>query len=247
MKKLFPIAFILIFVVLQGCKKETQDIQFAPISEYFPLESGKFIVYRLDSLVYTNFGSSQEIRSYDVKYTVDAEITDGLGRPAYRIIRSIRKNDSIPWATDATFSATNTGNTLEFVENNLRFVKLQQPIREGYTWKGNSYIDTYTPANNLRYLDDWDYTYEEVGMPLSIGTFNISDGLTVAQRDEVILDPTDPFSYSEINYGIEKYARGIGMVYKKFFHNEYQPQTDSRPGYYVDGSFGITLTMIDHN
>ena len=246
MKKLLPI-FLLLLFVLQSCKKENEDLQFAQISDYYPLETGKYIVYRLDSLVYTNFGSSQEIRSYDVKYSVDSEITDGLGRPAFRIIRSIRKDDTFQWQTDATFSATNTGNSLEFVENNLRFVKLQEPIRDGFSWKGNTYIDTYTPANNLRYLDNWDYTYEDVGQPLTVGTFSLSDGLTVNQRDEVILDPTDPFSYSEINYGMEKYARGIGMVYKKFFHNEYQPQTNTNPGYYVDGSYGITLTMIDHN
>lgn len=247
MKNIFRLLFVFLTISAISCKKSNEDLSLAQISDYYPLEVGKYLTYRLDSLVYTNFGTSSEVRSYDVKYLVDAQITDNLGRPAFRIIRSIRKDDTLPWATDATFTATNTGNTLEFVENNLRFIKLARPIKNGFSWKGNTYIDTYSPSNNLRYLDDWDYTYEDVGSITSAGGFNFSDGLTVNQRDEVILDPSDPFSYSEVNFGLEKYAKGIGMIYKKFFHNEYQPQTGGHPGYYVDGSYGITLTLIDYN
>lgn len=231
---------------MSSCKKSTEDFNTVPLSDYYPLQAGKYVTYRLDSTVFINFGTAQVTRSYEVKYSVDAPITDNLNRPAWRIIRSTRSASTDPWVTDATFMAVPTNNTLEFIENNLRFVKLHQPVRNGYSWKGHSHIDTYTPSSGLRYLDDWDYIYDLVGTNETINGFNLKT-LTVRQRDEVIGNPTDPESYSEVNYGIEKYAEGIGMVYKSFLHTEYQPGGGSQSGYFVDGSYGVELTLIDYN
>ena len=86
-----------------------------------------------------------------------------------------------------------------------------------------------------------------MGVASRIGTFNLDSTLRVDQRDEVIGNPADAASYSEVNYAMEKYAAGIGMVYRKFLHTEYQPPTPGVSGKFVDGSYGVTLTMIDHN
>lgn len=232
---------------LHACKKSSETFQTATIEDYSPLTVGKYIVYKLDSAVYTNFGATAVVRTYQVKFLVDAKITDNVGRPAYRIARSIRSNATRPWMPDATFMATNTGNGLEFVENNMRFLKLRTPIRDFYSWKGNSFIDTYSINSETKYLDDWDYTYDSVNVPLRVGTFSFDSTLKVDQRDEVIGNPADPKSYAEINYGVEKYAKGIGLIYRRFFHSEYQPPTPGQSGKFVDGSYGITLTIIEHN
>jgi hypothetical protein len=136
---------------------------------------------------------------------------------------------------------------LEFTENNLRYIKLRTPIRDFYSWKGNSFIDTYSINSELKYMADWDYTYDSVNASITIGSFMLDSTLKVDQRDEIIGFPDIPTSYSEVNYSTEKYAKGIGLVYRKFFHNEYQPPTPGQGGRYVDGSYGVTLTMIDHN
>jgi len=248
MKKLFPFVMIATLVfLLTACKKSSETLQTDSISDYYPLQVGKYITYQLDSLVYTNFGVNIVTRTYQVKYSVDAQITDNLGRPAYRIIRFIRKTAANPWVSDATFMATNTGNGLEFVENNMRFLKLRTPIKDFYSWKGHSFLDTYSINSEIKYMDDWDYVYDSVNMPLKVGTFNLDSTLRVDQRDEVIGNPNDPASYAEINYGMEKYAKHIGLVYRRFFHSEWQPPTSGQGGRFVDGSYGITLTMIDHN
>ena len=145
MKKIIPFVILASLVIsISACEKETETLQTAIISDYNPLIVGKYITYQLDSFVYTNFGTNSETRTYQVKYLTDAEITDNLGRPAFRIIRFIRKTAANPWVSDATFMSTNTGNSLEFVENNMRFVKLRTPIRDYYSWKGHTYIDTYS-------------------------------------------------------------------------------------------------------
>jgi hypothetical protein len=242
MKRFFAfLAVTLAIFFFSACKKTSEEFKTPAISYYAPYAVGKYITYNLDSLVYINFGSTLVTRSYQVKYMVDAQITDNLNRPAYRIVRYIRKTPADTWAPDATFEAVNTTSSLEFKENNERYIKLRLPIYNGYSWKGNSYIDTYSAGSEVRYLDNWDYTYDSVGVASTVGTFNLENTLKVNQRDEVIGNPSDPGAYSEINKGAEKYAKDIGLVYRLFFHNEYQPG-----GGYFQG-YGVVLTMIDHN
>ena len=251
MKKLF-LFFATAIVVLSfnACKKSTEDFQTASLSEYSPLTTGKYITYQLDSIVYINFGAGAVVHSYEVKYEVDSLFIDNMGRPAYRVFRYIRNTPTAVWVPDNSFTAVNAGTSFEFVENNMRFLKLKQPVRDNYSWKGNSFIDTYSSNSDVRYLDDWDYIYDSVGLQSQVGNFTLDKTLIVNQRDEVVGNPSDQNSYAEINYGQEKYAAGIGMVYKKFFHSEWQPPIPpptNSPGHFADGSYGITLTMIDHN
>ena len=146
---------------------------------------------------------------------------------------------------DNTFMAIPTDFAFEFVENNNRFLKLKGPVRDGLSWKGNSYIDTYSINSTVKYLADWDYTYENVNQPMTLGTFRLDSTLQINERNETIGNVSDPNSYSEINFGQENYAKGIGLIYRNFLHIEYQPPTPGRGGYRI--GYGVKLTMIDHN
>ncbi len=245
MRKLFLLLTITSAVIFSACKKSTEDFKTASVSEYYPLQIGKYITYNLDSTIFINFGTKDTVISYQVKHQVDALITDNLGRPAYRIIRYIRKTAANAWVPDNTFMAVPTEFAVEFIENNLRFLKMKAPIRNGYTWKGNTYIDTYSLNSDVKYLDDWDYTYDSLDVKLTLGALIIDSTLKVDQRDEIIGNPSDPNSYHEINSGAEKYAKGIGLVYRNFLHVEYQPPTPGRSGYRQ--GYGVKMTMIDHN
>lgn len=237
----------LVFVVICSftmiaCSKESETFSTATIADYSPLIVGKYVTYQLDSTVFVNFGTAQEIRSYQVKYTVDAVITDNLGRPAYRIFRSIRKTAAQPFVPDATFTAVNTGNGLEFTENNLRYIKLRLPIRNGYSWKGNSFIETSSSNSNLRYLADWDYTYADVHTSKKVGTFTFDSTLTVMQRaDSSFLPVTSSTIFADKNVSKEIYAKNVGLVFRDFIHFEYQGVSKTYTGY------GVKYTIIDKN
>jgi len=247
MKKNILLMVVLVSSILMACKKESEELKMTAISEYAPYAVGKYITYQLDSFRYLPFSTRGITITYQVKYLVDAVITDNLGRPAYRIFRYIRKNANDTWKQDNTVMAINTGTSLEFIENNLRFISLQQPIRQLYSWMGNSYINTSQndPAEpDFKYLEGWEYMYDSVNAPLKLGNITLDSTLKVAQRDENI---GTPGFYNEVNFGVEYYAKGIGLVYKKLLHTEYQPPAGSGSGYYSDASKGITFTMIDHN
>ncbi len=245
MRKVSLVFIIISAVIFSACNKDAEVLDLPAINDYYPLSVGKYVTYSLDSTVYINFGTKDTVIKYQVKHQIDGTLTDNLGRPAYRVTRYIRKTAANTWVPDNTFMAVPTDFAMEFIENNMRFLKLKGPIREAFTWKGNSFIDTYSLNSNVKYLDDWDYTYENVNMPETVGTFTLDSTLHVSQRDEIIGNPNDINSYSEINFGAEKYAKGIGLVYRNFSHVEYQPPTPGRGAYRV--GYGVKMTMIDHN
>ena len=245
MKKLIP--FVACIMFFAACKKESEELDVIPMSDYAPLKAGKYITYSLDSLVYTNFGAVEAHRFYEVKYLTADSLTDLLGRKAFRIVRYIRKLPNGLFNPDNTFLAVNTGTKYEFTENNLRYLKLVQPIKNDGTWKGNSAIDVSSLGTDLQYLFDWDYTYANVGQAKTVGTFNLANTVTVNQINESVnlpvIPPGSPNStnIASKDYSQEIYAKGIGMVRREFLHFEYQL---AFPGYI---GYGVKLIMVDHN
>jgi len=245
---------------------EKEEFSTDKLEDYSPLVTGKYITYRLDSMVFTNFGRTTEIHKYQVKFIVDALITDNLGRPSYRIYRFIR--DSVdatswtpaqPWTNNGTFFITPLSDQLEVIEDNLRFIKLHLPIKDGFTWKGNKYLPSSTCGgasgpycslynfSNDDNMSDWDFFYDGDPSSFSYKGINYSNVLTVEEADESLNVPiTIPSAYAARSRAVEKYSKTIGLVYREYELWEYQPNTGNPAGPYKTG-FGITQWMIDHN
>jgi hypothetical protein len=238
---------------LSSCTETKTELQSPPLASYFPTTVGKYITYRIDSTIPTQFGADTTVRSYRVRDTYDAEITDGLGRKAYRVFRSISNvTGTVPYVANNTFSATPVGEDwVEWNENNLRFMKLRFPMQEGFVWRGNSFIDASSLNSPVRYMADWEYAYQNVGEPFTVNGKTYANTVTILQRDEVL--PEGPFNkqfYKQWNFSIEVYAEGIGLIYKNFDHKVWQPPVpppDARVGYWEDGSYRVVLSIIDHN
>ena len=249
----FLLSFLIAAILLTSCGSKKADLMLTTTADYAPLIKGKYITYELDSMIFTNFGTVEAHRFYQAKYEVIDSIRDNSNRLAYQIRRSLR---SIPAAggtattnfvPELTFSAINTGTTFEFVENNQRFIKLAMPIKSFYSWKGNAYINLTTPnfagVPNSYFLDDWDYTYEDVDgpSPINFPGFNILNTVTVNQRDiSTNLPVTGTTNIASKDFAKEIYAKNIGMVYRQFIHWEYQTSTK-----YI--GYGSTMKMIDKN
>lgn len=183
MKRTSFYSLLVVFLLLNACKK-TDTYHSDQLTDYLQLQRGKYITYRLDSLVFLNFGTQSAVRSYLAKDVIDDSVTDNLGRPSWRVIRYISDTTGIqPWTPIETYLITATRETVEVLENNLRFQKLKLPITNGFSWKGNSYIYTDIPYSEVSYLYDWDYTYDSVGMPYTVLGGSIPSSLIVHQRD----------------------------------------------------------------
>ncbi len=249
---LYVVLLLVLLAGLSQCSKKDTFISDKPI-QYMNLSPGKFIIYRLDSFKYVQYGQQGITISYQAMDVVDSQLTDNLGNIVWRVQRSL--NDTLasgPWIPDITYFVTITKNTLDITENGLRFEKLSSPIANDFSWKGNSYINTVPPAStatepDLSYFDNWDYTYANIGQSYVLSnTSHVDNTITINQRDETLGTPGDLDSYRERNYSVEVYGKGIGLIYKNFLHWTFQQRDNTYPNGYYDG-YGITLTMLSHN
>lgn len=238
---------------LFSCKSKTEELLTEPLADYAPLTVGKYITYRIDSLVFVDFQRYPEIHSYQVKHVVDAEITDNLGRKSYRVYRYLNNiNGTGEWAANGSYFITPGENQLEVIEDNLRIIKLHAPLREGYSWKGNTYLptDPYDfygfNFSNDDDIKDWDFYYTPQESSFSYQGQEYTDLFTVEQQDDLSNVPVDdPDSYGYRSRSVEKYSKNIGLVYREYELWEYQPNLSGSDPYYT--GFGITMWMVDHN
>lgn len=234
--------FLLSFFI--SCKKETENPDFLSLQDYYPVEIGKTWTYRLDSTQTAPFGTALIKKYYQAKDSVESSFTDNSGRPSFRVFRFLRDTSGIqPWQFDHAYSITFIQNGVEVIDNNLRFIKLVKPIRESIGWKGNAYIDTKSASSTVKYMDEWNYEYQNINQPFIVRKGEILNTITILQQDETLGNP-DPDSYQQRDYSIEVYAKGIGLIYKDFLHTVWQPTPP--PSKYEDDSHGIQLNLIDY-
>jgi hypothetical protein len=235
-------------ILLIGCQKKIEVISSETVINYMPLEVGKYIMYQLDSTVFTNLGTKKEIHSYIIKDTTEAIVSDNLGRKAFRISRLIRnKIDTTSWLHIDSYLAIADSTRLEIIESNKRFIKLQVPIKNGFYWKGNSYINTIS-LPGFQYLNNWEYTYEDVSKTVRLNAQNYPNSISIQQRNDTIGVPSNRSTYSEINYSKEIFSKNIGLIYKEFLHEVWQPSNANNPaGYYEENSYGIKISILKHN
>ncbi|MET0635367.1 MAG: hypothetical protein ABWZ25_05040 [Chitinophagaceae bacterium] len=236
---------------LGSCSKDEEFIT-EPLTDYMLVTPGKYIIYRLDSTVTTDFGVELEVHSYQVKHQVDAEITDNLGQKSYRIYRSIRNADGTgDWQPNGTYMVTDKGTSVEVVEDNLRFLKLQAPIREGIEWKGNEHLPENPYAGlgfNIAvvdYMKNWDYYYSTFDPVIEVEGEIYNDVFTVEQEDLVDNWPVTAGVAAVNIRAYEQYAKNIGLVHRSHTILEYDPNSSGSTATF--SGFAVEMWMIDHN
>lgn len=234
----------LCMLLLPSCKK-TDDTAFTAAEDYFPIAVGKSFSYRLDSVKPMNFGTRLDTFYYQAKDTVVAEFKDNLNRTSYRVYRYTRDTSATkPWQYQATYVITKGDKTIEVIDNNLRFIKLASPVSEGFKWKGNTYIDTKSAGSLYKYLDEWNYEYMNVGLPFTTRKGRFDNTVTVFQQESYVQEgPFNPAYFDQRTYSVEVYAKGVGLIYKRFLFWEWQ--TTPNP-HFTDESNGLYMNLIDY-
>lgn len=250
----FIFALLPASVMMGSCEKKTVSPFDGSLSEYFPLQVGKYIRYQLDSTVYVHFGQRDTVISYEAKDVVEDEITDNTGRPGFRVVRYLRDAGSVneaDWTSALTYWVIPTRESIEVSENNLKYQKLRIPLKDGYSWHGNAYLPdapfySVYQFSNDEDIDIWDYTYQDVNQSMMIGDKLYDNTVTVMQAaDSSNVPITYPDGLAYRNYWIEQYAKDIGLIYKEVAMWEYQPPNGGNPGFKT--GFGIKMTILDHN
>ena len=226
-KRLFPVIFFLILITSSCQDSPVEPVPFD--TSYFPLSTGKFIIYEVDSIVMSDFFNTTDTVHYQLMEAVDSAYTDAGGRQAFRIVRSRLDSLNGAWRIIDVWSANVTETTAEKVEENLRFIKLSFPVLLNKTWAGNSYINTDSP---LVYLDDWEYKYTDVNETFDTYAGTFDSVITVLQHEDINAIQTVFYQ--------EKYAKQVGMIYKE------EQNFETQPGSYPNG-YILKMTIVQHN
>ena len=171
--------------------------------DYYPTNIGKFVVYDVDSIVYNDLSLDTITYKYRIKERLVENFTDNEGRQAIRLERYIKMYnpnkpyDSIPYTIKEAWMINADDKKVQVVESNLRYTKMIFPVAQTATWDGN--------ANNN--LGQMMYTYSVIDKTETINGVSLSNVLTVKQRDDRTL--------ISVQYYSEKYAKGVGLVYRE--------------------------------
>ena len=195
-----------------SCKKDKDPVPDLGYN-YFPNKVGTYVIYDVDSIYYDDFNNKKDTFKFQLKHKIESIFTDNQGRPTQRIERSVKKyNATIPysamnWILKDVWSANVSSTSAEQVEENVRFVKLAFPVKETQKWNGN--------AQNT--LPVWNYSYTFFDLTRTYANRVFDSVLEVNQYDDKNIVLTQRQLY------VERYARNIGLIYKRVIEVQSQP------------------------
>ncbi|MGF1533229.1 MAG: hypothetical protein ACFCUI_05970 [Bernardetiaceae bacterium] len=181
--------------LLGACREDVPEIvDFSDDYAYAPLEQDLTRVYQVEETVYRLNAETTESR-YQLRERIGRRLSaPDPAEERYELLRYRRADATQNWVLDSVWTIQKTADRLVRVENNVPFVRLRFPLREGRSWDGNSF--------NTRRRENYQIT--NFNAPKQISNFDFPETLTVIQRADSSL----------VNRDIrrEVYARGVGLV-----------------------------------
>jgi hypothetical protein len=205
--------FALLFLIACG-KNETETLPNRG-KDYFPLSIGNTALFDLDSVIYDPMASGIQIDTYrwQAREVLNDTSRSKAGNLVFIVDRSIKTKTSVDWTPRETFGASFTADYALLSENNLTYIKFPSYFDVGTTWDGNRFNDIGTKfdiAGEILepFSKKWTFEVLSYGKTEKIGTKDYADVLTIQAQ-------SDPDILTEKRYSLEKYAKGIGLVYRE--------------------------------
>ena len=189
------LSILSVALILTSCENDLAP-QALPEHDYFPLQSGHFVVYDVEETRYALNASPVTLR-YQLKETVGAPYLDAAKQTAHQLVRSRRGADDQPWLPDSLWTARLINNEAIRAENGQDIVKLIFPLNDFLIWNGN--------RHNAREADG--YELRNTGQPYRVLATEFPETVTVVAQDDSTLIALDK--------RLEVYARQVGLVYKE--------------------------------
>lgn len=191
---------LMVFFVLAGSackKKETSDYDKG--ENYYPLKSGAYVIYAVDSTWYDDFSLDTLQQVYQLKERCDTLFETAEGKTAMRIERYKRAQPGDDWGTPRIYWAYTENSYAIRAEENLLYVKLQFPVKKGTTWN----------SNRFNFKSSEDFRFEKVDADTTLNGIQF-DSAAFAQSRASYESKIDKYKQLEV------YARNVGLVYKEY-------------------------------
>lgn len=150
MKKLLIISSTLFISssFFMSCKVEKPEPFFDFGYRFFPIDSGSYSIYWVDSIAIKD--NAIDTFNYFLKCQFVSSILNQNGEKIWRLQRSIA-SDTLNWKEIENHFVKLTNTQLIVTESNKDFLKISFPIGVGKTWNGNIYNNL--PKQNYQILN----------------------------------------------------------------------------------------------
>lgn len=185
--------------------------------EYFPLQTGGFIIYSVDS--------TRIIQNVETEYKFQLKVSildwfqNAEGNTTYLLQREKRTDESRPWKAAGTWSAYKSDMRAVVTEGTVSYIKLVFPTSVGTGWNGNA----------LNSLGGEDVCNDNARCDHYVVTEMDENTVLITQEDR-----DDPIM---LDKRTERYSKNIGLTYKETTTLEYctGDPCSGVEGYVVDG------------
>jgi hypothetical protein len=162
------LAFIFL-TFFANCENETITANpIDPELDYANIQVGRSWEYRYDTINYLSGGVNKVSNKGFIKISIEEDLSNGK----YRVLKAIKK-DSIAQYTPFRAEILQLGNNiLTSTDNNLTFINLVFPPKEGTIWNGNRlFNDQLELTINDEFMivySGWEYVISKVDTTLTV-------------------------------------------------------------------------------
>ncbi len=214
----------MLLLVVNSCKLQNIDPETVDLGyDYYPLEIGRYIIYDEHDVIYDPVKPKVVDTFYQVKEVISSSYRDG-SEEKFLVYHYAKKTTQADWPLqpDSVWTVSNTTNQLIRTENNVAYIKLVFPVKEGKTWNGNA-------KNTAAEFTSSDKFYKMTNLNKS---YTAPNGMVYDKTLKLtIANQSDPIVSKDIRYDL--YARGIGFI-KKDYTTYYYKQESSFPPQTID-------------
>lgn len=242
-RKKFWILFVFLVVgvllSIPSCKDKYATLNINYRYDYFPLDSGHYVDYVVDSITYNYNGDYiRDTVVYLMREMIGDTFYDNTGALNYYIELYRRPDSTYGWSfwkqwfvrRDSSYAPR-----LLLTEDDIKFVKLVFPPQTGEPWNGNEYVPQTAP---YAVYEGWNYFYQSANTPMTINGQNFNNVAVVSEvADSTLIQKTLRTEY---------YAEGVGMIFQQWqYLTKQNIQADWITG--AENGFSITMYITDYN
>ena len=239
----FALIAVAVCLSFLSCNSETETIDTATFGYgYFPLKKGNVWVYASDSIIFTNGGARKDTFHALIMEEIGDPFLDLSGDTIYKLNRFFKRNEADPWQRINTWTIQKNKSNAISTDENIKFVKMVFPVKEGLRFDGNVYVNedlkVEVGGEMLEPYDSWNHQIK------SLATDITYKDKTVKSLHVNLVDETSIIDRRKAD---EYYADGIGLVKKEITILDSDGSKPNDPWETkAKKGFIHTLTLIDH-
>jgi len=194
-------------IVVTGCKKDNKQFSVNYGYNYYPVDSGHYIIYNVDSVTfnYDQINYTRDTSRYQMQAFFGDTLHDLLDSVNFRLYYSTRADSNSSWGSPYETYGLRVTTNLQVVENDIRFIKLIFPPQAAEQWMGNLYVPTTGAYTTYQ---GWNYYFENIDTTVVISGQTYNNAIVVSEVNNVSL-------ISKI-VRTEIYAPNVGMIYQEW-------------------------------